>query len=212
MANTEIVDNRWGEKQAEDQIRELFSEDGTIYLVTGYFTASGYRVLRPDIETFLARSPENRLIVIVSPTADQFAPEIVRDLERLDTADQVELYKYPDGCLHAKLYLRTGENPAAIIGSANLTKVGFTQNVELSVRFDDDALTDEAFESYLEWVEQLRAACTPIRRRDVLRPLLVLNSASIWLNKARLLPRRTLIHQPVVYVLLVIMMLFVFVS
>ena len=209
MTSIDIADNRLGDRQADDQIRSLFAEDGTIYLVTGYFTESGYRELRPDIADFLERSRENRLVIVVSPSADQFSPAIVSDVERLDSEDQVSLLSYPDGCLHAKLYLRTGDRPAAIVGSANLTRVGFEQNLELSVKFEDDALDGEALDAYVEWVERLVAASRPIRRWDVLRVRMIATSLGIWFNKARLLPTRALLRQPAVYILLSMMVLYV---
>ena len=209
MTAIDIADNRLGDRQADDQIRSLFAEDGTIYLVTGYFTESGYRELRPDIVDFLERSRENRLVIVVSPSADQFSPAIVSDVERLDSEDQVSLLSYPDGCLHAKLYLRTGEQPAAIVGSANLTRVGFEQNLELSVKFEGDALDGEALDAYVEWVDRLVAASRPIRRWDVLRVRMIATSLGIWFNKARLLPTRALLRQPAVYILLSMMVLYV---
>ena len=209
MTSIDIADNRLGDRQADDQIRSLFDENGTIYLVTGYFTESGYRELRPDIVDFLERSRENRLVIVVSPSADQFSPSIVSDIDRLDTEAQVSLLRYPDGCLHAKLYLRTGEKPAAIVGSANLTRVGFGQNLELSVKFEGNALGAEELDAYVEWVERLIGASRPISRWDVLRIRMIATSLGIWFNKARLLPRRALLRQPAVYILLSMMVLYV---
>ncbi|SDJ54306.1 phospholipase D-like domain-containing protein [Natronorubrum texcoconense] len=205
----ELISNQCGDTTVVDGITRLFDEDGTIYLVTGYFTNSAYRLIRPDIERFLSRSPENELVVVVSPTADQFTPSIARDLQQLD--DRIQLYKYPHGCLHAKLYVRTGDHPTAMVGSINLTRVAFEQNIELSVLVESDD-GDADIEPFVEWTDELLSICEPFRKRDLFRPVMLLNTISVWTNKARLLSGRTVVHQPSVYVVLALLGLFVLMS
>lgn len=113
---------------------ELFAGDGSVVLVSGYFTYNGFLGIKDDIEAFLSRSPENELVVVVGTASDQFSPRIATDLWELDPGDRVRIYKYPLG-LHAKLYLRDGPNPRMILTSANITQVGFRYNVELGIEF-----------------------------------------------------------------------------
>lgn len=205
-----IVSNQWRDERVVDSLTRLFDEDGTVYLITGYFTSGAYQTIRPDIERFLSRSPENELVVIVSPTADQFNPSIGRDLLQLDDTGRVRVYKYPDGCLHAKLFLRTGEHPLAIVGSVNLTRAALEQNVELSVLIEGTDPSDERMEELTEWTRQLIADSEPISNTDLLRPVMVLNTISVWRNKAKLLPRKPITRQPVVYLLLVLIGFYIF--
>lgn len=200
-AEFDLVTNRWGDHSVEAQIRSLFDGDGTIYLITGFFTANAFRVLRPDIESFLARDPTNELVIVITPSADQFTASIAKALERLDGDDRVRLYKYPEGFLHAKLYVRDGPEPAVIIGSANLTRVAFGQNLELNVHIDGRERADE-IEPFLEWIDALLEVCVPIRRRDLLRPVMVANTVQNWANKGRLIPTGTIVKQPSFYVFL----------
>lgn len=206
MADIELVNNRWGDRTVEAQVRRLFEADGTIYLVTGFFTYNAYRALRPDIEAFLSRSPENELVIVVGPTADQFSATIARDLRRLDDGDQVRLYKYPDGFLHAKLYVRTGENPAVIVGSANLTQVAFEQNLELSAYVEGDGPDDDRIEPFVAWIEDLLDVCEPVRRRDLLKPVMIARTLVNWANKGKLLPTRAVFGHRAPYVVLCLLL------
>ncbi len=210
MSIIELISNQWRSDSIRASFDRLFDEDGTVYLITGYFTPSAYQTIRPEIEQFLSRSSENELVVIVSPTADQFNASIGRDLLTLDDDERVQVYKYPSRCLHAKLFLRTGENPLAMVGSVNLTRAALVQNVELSVLIEPDESEDERIAQLTEWTEQLIGECRPLRRRDLLRPVMLLNTILVWRNKARLLPRKRIVTQPVVYLLVVLLALYIF--
>ena len=206
MTELDIVDNRWGNRTVDEQIRRLFESDGTIYLVTGFFTYNAYHTLRPEIEDFLSRSPENELVVVVGPAADQFSSTIARDLRTLDDGEQVHLYKYPDGFLHAKLYLRIGPNPAVVVGSANLTQVAFEQNLELSASLECDR-DGEHVEPFHEWVEALLEHCEPVRRRDLVKPVMLARTVVNWINKGKLLPSRAVLGHRMVHVLVLLVLL-----
>ncbi|EMA36347.1 phospholipase D family protein [Halobiforma nitratireducens] len=211
MADVELVNNRWGDRTVDEQLRTLFEEDGTIYLVTGFFTYNAYHTLRPDIEAFLSRSSENELVIVVGPAADQFSATIARDLWRLDSGDQVHLHKYPDGFLHAKLYVRTGEKPAVIIGSANLTQVAFEQNLELSAYVEGTGPGDERIAPFVDWIDDLLEVCEPITRRDLFKPVMLARTVTNWAKKGKLLPSRAVFGHRASYVVLVILLgLFLF--
>ncbi|ELZ01585.1 hypothetical protein C482_06022 [Natrialba chahannaoensis JCM 10990] len=200
MSNIELVNNRWGDRNVEEQVTRLFEDDGTIYLVTGFFTYNAYRAMRPDIVAFLEREPTNELVIVVGAAADQFSATIARDLRDLDENEQVTLYNYPDGFLHAKLYLREGENPAVIVGSANLTQVAFEQNLELSAYVEGESMTDGRIEPFRAWIDDLLAVCDPIRRRDLFKPVMMAKTAVNWFNKGTLLPTRAVLGHRTPYV------------
>lgn len=181
----EILDTDTTEPRFKQALSDLFDGDGTIYLVSGYFTKQGYLSLKEEIESFLDRSPDNTLKVVVGSTSDQLSPGIARDLWRMDDRGQVEIYKRPKG-LHAKLYLRMGPEPECILGSANITRVAFEYNTELSLRLDGGS--DHDLEPLQDWVDALIQDSEKLRARDVSAPALVIGSALNWSNKARLLP------------------------
>lgn len=191
------------DRRFQDALAELFAGDGTIYIVSGYFTYQGYRAIRSDIVAFLGRSPENELIVVVGPASDQFSARIAHDLWTLDNTDQIQLYKQPQG-LHAKLYVRDGPNPRCIIGSANITQVAFKYNIELSVEITRADPQHPDIQAFLTWARDLVAASRPLRRRDIYAPVQVTSSVRNWSNKARLLPRRDVALRVLPVVLLVI--------
>ncbi|MGM0606205.1 MAG: phospholipase D-like domain-containing protein [Halobacteriota archaeon] len=177
------------DRSAQQALADLLAGDGIVYVVSGYFTYHGYRSIREDVVSFLDRSRENELVVIIGPASDQFSARIARDLWRLDADGQVHLYKYPRG-LHAKLYLRDGPNPRFILGSANITRVAFEYNVELGMQVTADSREAPEVEPFIEWAETLRTQATSLRRRDVVPIVQVGNAVANWTNKAKLLPAR----------------------
>ncbi|WP_255171083.1 phospholipase D family protein [Natrononativus amylolyticus] len=177
------------DRRVQEALVDLFAGDGTVYIVSGYFTYQGYRAIRGDLVSFLERSRDNELHVLVGPASDQFSARIARDLWALDDHGQVHLYKQPRG-LHAKLYLRDGPDPHCIIGSANITQVAFEYNVELSLEITRESNSHPDIRSFLDWTEDALAQAEPLRRRDILGPVQVVSSFVNWSNKARLLPVR----------------------
>ena len=169
-------------------IHDLFAEDGTVYLVVGFFTYNGFHEIKDEIATFLERSPENNLYVVVGPSSDQFSSRIARELWSMSDMDQVHVLKYSRG-LHAKLYLRDGPNPHVILGSANLTRVAYRYNLELGIELAGPE-DHEAIESFIDWAEWLVAEAQPMTRADLLFPVQLMNAVINWSNKARLLPPR----------------------
>jgi len=197
------------DRRFRDALAELFAGDGTVYVVSGYFTYHGYLGIREGIVSFLSRSPENRLILVVGPASDQFSAKIAHDLWTLDDHGQVSLYKQPRG-LHAKLYARDGPEPICIVGSANITRVAFAYNVELNVELRYESSDHPELKQFLEWADGLVARSEPLRRRDVFGPVQVGNSVVNWTNKARLLPKRDVALRliPVLVLLLLLSGLF----
>ncbi|GAB3025133.1 phospholipase D family protein [Natronobiforma cellulositropha] len=212
VQTVDLLGTNDGERRVLDSLADLFAGDGTIYLVSGYFTYQGYRSIRDDVVSFLERSPENQLRVVVGPASDQFSSRIAYDLWALDAGDQVRIYKQPRG-LHAKLYLRDGPEPLCIIGSANITQVAFEYNVELGLEMRRETVDHPDLKPFLEWAEHLVETSAPLRRRDVFAPVQVGSSFVNWSNKARLLPMRNVALRvmPVLFLVLVFSGLFRFV-
>lgn len=208
MAAIDIVGTHITEARTKDAVRQLFDGDGTIYLVSGFFTANAYRTLRDDIRRFLERDRHNELVVVLGSGADQFSPSIVRDLWRLDTDDQVHIYTYADGFLHAKLYVRVGPSPTVVLSSANLTRVAFEQNLELGAVIHGDSLDDPHIRPFVQWLDDLVAVCVPIDRRFLLAPYRVMTTLRNWTNKGRLLPAGQAVRRatlPVTLLILVVL-------
>lgn len=180
-------------ESSREALGRLFSGNGTIYLVVGFFTYNAYRDIEPEIVDFLDRNPENELHIVVGPGTDQFSPRIGRDLWSLDAADRVHLYARRHG-LHPKLYLRDGPEPMAIHTSANITKVGFEYNVELGIELRAADREEPALEPFLEWMDELIEDSHALRRRDLLWPVQVLNALVNWTGKVRVLPARHIIR------------------
>jgi hypothetical protein len=186
MAEQALFDNRLTGRLVAEAVTRLFEVDGTIYLTTGYFTWSGFLTIRESLTAFLARSPENQLCVVVSTGADQFSRLVADALWALDFADQVRLLTYRDGFIHPKLYLRDGEEPAFVMGSANLTWDGLGKNLELAWYYAPDSRTDPIFQTHLAWVDAFVAGCDPVTPADLRRRVRLKRTTDTWLSKGRL--------------------------
>lgn len=200
-----LLDTNSSSVRFEEALSELFEDDGTIYLVSGYFTYQGYLAIRDDIVSFLDRSRENRLVVVVGAASDQFSSRIAFDLWKLDDNDQVKLYKFRRG-LHAKLYLRDGPNPTCILGSANITQVAFRYNVELNVEITRESVEHPDIQPFRDWAVDLVESSEPLRRRDIFAPVQIAGSIANWSNKARLLPIRNVLLRVLPVLLLLILL------
>lgn len=191
-------------RSVKDALHDLFSGDGTIYLVVGFFTHNGYQAIRSDIKSFLEREETNTLKLVVGPATDQFSPRIAKDLDELDNGDQVKLFGYRRG-LHAKLYMRDGPDPHVILTSANLTRVGFDYNLELGIEFFSSNADHPQIAAFREWLGDVIDRSQPIRRRDLFLSVQFMNTFINWTNKARLLPRRHIAKRIAPVVLLVLL-------
>lgn len=199
----ELVGTGTADRRFTDALSDLFTGDGTIYLVTGFFTYNGYRTIRADIISFLERSSDNTLDVVVGPSSDQFSARIAEDLWAIDPSDQITIYKRPRG-LHAKLYLRDGPDPHMILTSANLTRVGFQYNVELGMELASTNSDHPQITEFTEWVSEFVEHSSQLRKRDIIMPYLLGNSILNWTNKGRLLPRRYVLRKIVPIAILLI--------
>lgn len=186
MVEQELFDNRLTGKLVVEAVRRLFEADGTVYLATGYLTWSGYLAIRDPLLEFLARSPDNRVYVVVSTGADQFSRTVAHALRDVDVDDRIRLLTYRDGFIHPKLYLRDGDDPALVMGSANLTWDGLGRNLELAWYYAPDGRDDEIFRTHLAWMVAFVAACEPITSADLARGTRLRRTTETWLSKGRI--------------------------
>jgi phosphatidylserine/phosphatidylglycerophosphate/cardiolipin synthase-like enzyme len=186
MVEQALFDNRLTGRLVADAVTRLFEADGTVYLTTGYFTWSGYLTLRDSLLSFLARSPDNEVYVVVATGADQFSRLVAHALWDLDVDDRVRLLTYRDGFIHPKLYLRDGPDPALVTGSANLTWDGLGKNLELAWYYAPDERVDPVFQTHLAWVEAFIAECEPVTTDDLRRTARLRRTVDTWLSKGRL--------------------------
>ena len=186
MAEQELFDNRITGRLVVEAVLRLFDEDGTIYLATGYLTWSGYIAIRERLVEFLARDPENRAYVVVSTGADQFSRMVAHAIWELEAADRCHLLTYRDGFIHPKLYLRDGEDPALVMGSANLTWDGLGKNLELAWYYRPDSPEDPIFQTHLEWMTRFVDECELVTPADLAISARLKRTANTWLSKGRI--------------------------
>jgi len=186
MVDHELFDNRLTGKLVAEAVRRLFDEDGTIYLATGYLTWSGWLTIKEPLCDFLDRSADNRVVFVVSTGADQFSRMVAEAIWGLDAGDQVQLLTYRDGFIHPKLYLRDGERPAFVMGSANLTWDGLGKNLELAWYYAPDGRDDPIFLSHLDWMVRFVDASAPVTPGDLTWWVRLGKTKNTWKNKGRI--------------------------
>jgi len=185
MVEQALYDNRLTGRLVAEAVVRLFEADGTLYLATGYLTWSGYLAFRDPLNAFLARSPDNRVYVVVSTGADQFSRLVARALWELDAAERCNLLTFRDGFIHPKLYLRDGEDPAFVMGSANLTWDGLGKNLELAWYYQPETRDDPIFQTHLSWMVEFVSECEPVTPADLARIARLSKMADTWLSKGR---------------------------
>jgi hypothetical protein len=183
MVHHELFDNTFTEHSVDEAIVRLFDEDGTIYLASGYFTWTGFVVIRDALEAFLERSTENRVIVVVAAALDQFSVPIARTLWDLHLDGRCRLLTYEGEFVHPKLYLRDGDEPAFVMGSANLTGDGLAKNLELAWYYAPGNRDDPIFQSHLTWITDFVERCEPVKPAHLGRRARLRRTTSNWLAK-----------------------------
>lgn len=186
MVEQEVFDNRLTGKLVAEAVLRLFDADGTIYLATGYLTWSGYLTIVDSLTAFLARNPDNRVVVVVSTGADQFSRLVAHAIWDLDVDDRCQLLTYRDGFIHPKLYIRDGEDPALVMGSANLTWDGLGKNLELAWYYRADDRDDEIFQSHLDWMHSFVNQCETVTSDDLRRSVRLRKTVDTWTSKGRI--------------------------
>jgi SNF2 family DNA or RNA helicase len=162
-----LIDNSFTERNVADAVVDLFSEDGHIHLVAGYFNKSGYFQMKSSIKEFLERNEENEITVVVGTNPDQFSATIAYDLWELDERGQVDLLKYEQKFVHTKHYVRDNDSPSVIIGSANFTREGFQEHLELVSYYETDDREDSIYQQHINWFEKLVEQCEEVTEDDL---------------------------------------------
>ncbi|MGM0591454.1 MAG: phospholipase D family protein [Halobacteriota archaeon] len=186
MAEQEVFDNRLTGKLVAEAVIKLFEADGTIYLTTGYLTWSGFLAIEAHLKAFLARSTDNRVYIVVSSAADQFSRTAAHAIWDFEFDGRCQLLTYRDGFIHPKLYLRDGEDPALVMGSANLTWDGLGKNLELVWYYRPDSPDDDIFRSHLDWVTHFVSECEPVTTADLTHRVRLTRTWNNWLSKGRI--------------------------
>lgn len=164
-----LVDNTFTERKVVDAVTDLFDEDGRVYVVAGYFSLRGYNELRSSIEDFLNRDADNRITLIIGTEPDQFAARIAYDLWDLDLESEgnVEILKYEGQFLHTKHYVRDNESPAVVMGSANFTKQGLEEHLELVSYYQAVDAEDPIATQHITWFDSVIDVATPVTEEDL---------------------------------------------
>jgi len=170
MENYDLIDNIFTEREIERAMQDLFAEDGTVYIIAGYFSLSGYKLIKESISDFLERKKDNEIYIVVGTDPNQFSATIAHDLWDMDKGrDQINLLKYDENFVHTKHYVRENENPAIILGSANFTLEGFQQHLELVSYYEAEGSGDSIAQQHIEWFESLIEECECVTEEDLER-------------------------------------------
>ncbi|MFB6216848.1 MAG: restriction endonuclease PLD domain-containing protein, partial [Candidatus Aenigmatarchaeota archaeon] len=169
MTRYDLIDNIFSEERVEDAVRELFSENGTVYLVAGYFSRSGYHQMEESMKDFLERNAKNKIVVIIGTEPNQFSATIAYELWQMDEEKpgSVELLKFNDTFLHTKHYVRKNDAPAVILGSANFTGEGFGKHLELVSYYETSESDDSVANQHIAWFEDLIPECSQVTEEDL---------------------------------------------
>ena len=164
-----LIDNTFTERKVVDAVIDLFDEDGRVYIVAGYFSLRGYNKLRSSIEAFLQREGDNKVTLIVGTEPDQFAARIAYDLWQLNSESkgEAEILKYEGQFLHTKHYVRDNESPAVVMGSANFTKQGLEEHLELVSYYQATDTEDPIALQHIKWFDSVIDAATPVTEKDL---------------------------------------------
>ncbi|MFW5895453.1 MAG: restriction endonuclease PLD domain-containing protein, partial [archaeon] len=168
MENYDLIDNIFTERKIEDVVKELFSENGRVFIIAGYFSLSGYQLMKEAIEDFLFRKKDNEIFIIVGTEPNQFSATVAHDLWELDKErKQINLLKYDDSFVHTKHYVRESKNPAVILGSANFTLEGFEKHLELVSYYEGESSDDQIAEHHIGWFKSLVNKCEVVTEEDL---------------------------------------------
>ncbi|MGC9779564.1 MAG: DEAD/DEAH box helicase family protein [Candidatus Heimdallarchaeota archaeon] len=162
-----LIDNVFTELSVKDAIHNIFNENGTVYLIAGYFSFSGYNIMKSSIKDFLHRNMDNKIIIIIGTEPNQFSATIAYDLWELSDGENVSLLKFENHFLHTKHYVRENDQPIIIIGSANFTHEGLKENLELVSYYKANSLEDPIAIQHINWFKQLISRCEAVTDEDL---------------------------------------------
>ena len=118
----------------EQRITELIESSNKVIICSGWLYNSGLKLLVPSMIKNM-ENKDNSIIIYSSKEHSQ-----IRDLNKLTKYSNFtsKIIKNKNGKVHTKLYYFEFKNYfIAIIGSANITKGGLSNNKELSLEMED---------------------------------------------------------------------------
>jgi len=150
----DVIDNSSPEKKLANVLNELISPISKVYIASGYFNLSGFKLLKDKLkqantvsiiigralspidihapEVFLDELRHEAESNMDSPHTRSLIQEFVRWLE----SDRVSFRIYKKHFYHGKTYIVEGipvVGSIGIVGSSNFTEAGFTHNTELNM-------------------------------------------------------------------------------
>jgi len=162
-----LIDNVFTELKVKDAVQDIFTEDGIVYLIAGYFSFSGYKTMKSSIKDFLDRNYNNKIIIIIGTEPNQFSATIAYDLWEMSNGENVTLLKFENHFLHTKHYVRESAKPIIIIGSANFTHGGLRENLELVSYYKANSLENSIAVQHINWFKLLISKCDAVTDSDL---------------------------------------------
>ncbi len=139
MQNIKFINNT--ESSHEKQILKLFKDAEEIHIAVGFFRLSGFNILKNKLEEFVkGRNKIANFYVGLGwgETEPKALKELYKTLNR-KTGNNLVLCTPAAGIFHPKIYMfRTEEKVRLVLGSANMSKLGFNLSDEASVLIKTD--------------------------------------------------------------------------
>lgn len=137
------------EKGIVDVLKEESADCESIVIITGFFQESGYKILCDSLKNYLNQNKLLRIYTDGSPYNSNLS--LVYKIKRRRTKTKniyVKIYESQNiPMLHSKMFIFYNLNKIAIsLGSFNITKAGFENNLETGLLFQVNK-TDKNYET-----------------------------------------------------------------
>jgi superfamily II DNA or RNA helicase len=116
-------------------VREGLQRSDQVDIAIAFLRFSGLGLLEKDIEQFLNRGGQLR--VLASTYLGHTQPNAIRALRDISSINQVRIFDSNFPGFHMKLFLFNGQEQEIWVGSTNLTKGGLTTNWEMNLCYRD---------------------------------------------------------------------------
>jgi HKD family nuclease len=146
-----LIDNNQG-KNHQKIIGDLIVDSNKCILCTGWIDLAGIEI----IETYISKSKAKKILLYSNSNNKHTPKNALNALKKIKAIDHflvLDSYKR----LHSKIYyFENNDNFNAVIGSANLTANGLTNNEELSVLISGKIGSTEYLEiiNYLTYINK----------------------------------------------------------
>lgn len=160
----DVIDNSSPEKKLANVLNQLISPESKVYIASGYFNLSGFKLLKDKLKE--AHSASIIIGRALSPI-DIHAPDVfldelrheaesnmdsphtrslIQDFVQWLDSDKVRFRIYKKHFYHGKTYIVEGipvVGSIGIVGSSNFTEAGFTHNTELNMAQKQESAVSE---------------------------------------------------------------------